>query len=199
MNAALDSFETALLARLREHVEHEPAMRPRRPRRRFMVAAAGVAAAAAAFVVVPGLGANPAYSVGEGNAGTITVEVHRLEDAKGLEAELAKYGVRADITYLPRMQQCAPGRYTEVARRLSGMGISIGSDRLRVTLPPGTVRDGETFVMSVSGQPIPPSTSGPDEDGVTDLGGFSSSSSFSVTAGPVQPCRAVPGPENQRR
>ncbi|MEO5709591.1 MAG: hypothetical protein ABIQ59_07205 [Nocardioidaceae bacterium] len=143
-------------------------------------------------VIVPGLGTAPAYSVQEGNSGTITVEVRRLEDAEGLEALLAKSGVRADITYVPDGQQCAPRRYTPVDRRLSGMGISMGTNLLRVTLPPGTVRDGERFVMAVSGVAVPPSTSEPSEEGVIDGGGFSGWADFSVTAGPVQPCRIEP-------
>ena len=129
----------------------------------------------------------------EGNSGTITVEVNRLENAEGLEAELAKFGVRADITYLPDKQECAPGRYAPVDRRLSGMQVSMGADLLRVTLPPGAVRDGETFVMAVSGEAIPPSAE-PSQDGITDMGGFSGWTDFNVTAGPVRPCTVVSNP-----
>lgn len=193
MNAPLDSFETALLTKLREHVEEQPTLHPRISRPRLMLgAAAAVAAAAVMLVVVPGLGTTTAYTVQEGNSGTITVEVQRLEDAKGLEAELAKFGVTADITYLPDMQECAPGRYTPVDRSLKGMSVSMGSELLRVTLPPGAVRDGETFVMAVSGEVIPASSSEPSEDGVTIGAGFSSWLEADVTAGSVQPCAAVP-------
>ncbi len=165
--------------------------RSRRPRL-MLGAAAAIATAATMVVVDPGLGTTAAYSVQEGNSGTITVEVRRLENANGLERELAKHGVTADITYLPDKQVCAPGRYAPVDRRLSGMSVSIGSDGLRVTLPPGTVRDGEIFVMSVSGEDVPPPASLPTEDGITE-GGFSSRSDFDVTAGPVRPCTAVSG------
>lgn len=192
MNAPLDSFETALLTRLREHVDQQTARPSRRFRPRLLVAAAiTVAAAAAMVVVVPGLGPTTAYSVMEGNSGTITVEVRRLEDAAGLEAALEEHGITADITYVPQHQECAPGRYTPVDRRLSGMGVTMGATLLRVTLPPGTVRDGETFVMAVSGEATPPSTE-PSQDGVRDLGGFSGWADFDVTAGPVQPCTVVP-------
>lgn len=192
MNAPLDSFETTLLTRLREHVDQQPAVRPRFVRPRLVLGAAATVAAAAMVVVVPGLGNTTAYSVQEGNSGTITVEVTRLEDAEGLEAELARFGVTADITYLPDRQECAPGRYTPVDRSLSGMGVTMGSQLLRVTLPPGTVRDGETFVMAVSGEAIPPSSSEPSQDGIIDMGGFSGWTDFNVTAGPVPPCRVVP-------
>lgn len=192
MNAQLDSFETALLTRLQEHVDQQPEARPRFSRPRLLLGAAATAAAAAVMVVViPGLGTTTAYSVQQGNSGTITVEVNRLEDAEGLEAELARVGVKADITYLPDKQECAPGRYTPVNRTLSGMRVAMGADLLRVTLPPGTVRDGETFVMAVSGQAIPPSSE-QSQDGVTDMGGFGGWTDFNVTAGPIQPCRVAP-------
>lgn len=194
MNVPLDSFETALLARLRDHVDQPAPVRSRLSRPRpLLAAAATVAAAVVMLVVVPGLGTTAAYSVQEGNSGTVTVEVQRLEDAEGLEAELAKYGVTADITYLPDRQECAPGRYTPVDRSLSGMQVSMGSELLRVTLPPGTVRDGETLVMAVSGEAIPPSSSKPAQGGVVDLGGFSGWTDFNVTARSVQPCAVVPG------
>lgn len=193
MSASLDSFETVLLAQLRDHVDEQSVQRPRFSRTRLMLGAATTVVAAAALVlVVPGLGSTTAYSVQEGNSGTITVEVQRLEDAEGLEAELAEHGVVADITYVPDGQECAPGRYTPVDRRLSGMGLTMGSDRLEVTLPPGTVRDGETFVMAVSGEAIPPSPTEPSQGGITDMGGFSGWADFDVTAGPVQPCTVIP-------
>lgn len=90
-----------------------------------------------------------------------TVRVQRPEDAEGLETALDEYGITADITYVPEHQICAPGRYTPVDRRLSGMTISTGPDRL---------------------------------EGVTDQGGFSGSTDFDVTAGPVRPCSGVPNP-----
>jgi hypothetical protein len=193
MNPSLDSFETALLSQLRERVDQQPVVGPRRSRSRLLIAAAATLAAAATVVAVQGLSTTAAYSVQEGNSGTITVEVRRLEDAQGLEADLAKYGVAADITYLPRRQQCAPGRYAAVGRSLAGMQVSIGSQLLRVTLPSGTVRDGETFVMAVSGEAVAPASSQPSQDRVTDLGGFSSWTDFNVTAGPVDACDPVPG------
>lgn len=194
MNAPLDSFETALLTRLREHVDQRATIPvPTSRRRRVLLGAAAVAAAATALaVVLPELGTEAAYSVQEGNSGTIIVEVQRPEDAAGLESALAGYGIKADITYVPQSQECAPGRYTPVDRRLSGMQIEIGAQRLRVTLPPGTVRDGETFVMAVSGEATAP-LSEPDEDGIWTMEGFRGWTDFDVTAGPVQPCDVVPG------
>lgn len=189
----LDSFETALLTHLRDHVEprNQAAAPPSSKRRVVIGVAAAVAAGAALSVAVPQLGTEPAFSVQEGNTGLITVEVNRPENAVGLEAELAKYGIAADITYLAAGQGCDVGRYTPVDRPLSGMQISVGAERLEVQLPPGTVRDGETFVMALSGEAIAPSADVSD-DGVIDGAGYRSWTTFDVTAGPVQPCEAVP-------
>lgn len=171
MNAHPRTFEDALLARLTEHVEAPAARFVRRP---VLVAAAVVALALGLVVVGPGLGSDPAYSVQEGNAGTVTVRVDRLEDAGGLEDALAEAGIAADVLYLPDGRQCAPGRYEPVDRPLSGMTVSLGADRLEVTLPPGTVRDGEVFVMAVSG--------------ASDGSAFTGWTDFDVTAGPVADC-----------
>lgn len=195
MNAPLDSFETALLTRLREHVDQQATIpAPTSRRRRVLLSAAAVAAAGTALaVVLPELGTPAAYSVQEGNSGTITVEVQRPEDAAGLESALAEHGIKADITYVPHSKECTPGRYTPVDRELSGMQLEIGGQRLRVTLPPGTVRDGETFVMAVSGEATAP-LSEPNEDGAWTMEGYRSWTEFDVTAGPVKPCETVPGP-----
>lgn len=192
MTTELDTFETRLLAELREHVASAPAVpAPGRTTPRWVV---GVAAAAAAsvlgVVLVPGLGTEPAYSVQEGNAGEIEVEVHRLEDAAGLESALAEHGVAADVRYLPWGQACAPGRYTAVDRRLTGMSLAMG-ESLEVVLPPGAVREGETFVMWVSGRVLEPTGEvGP--DGAVDAGGHQGRADLDVAAGPVAPCEVVP-------
>ena len=173
----LDPFETALLARLRDVVvEHadRPVVRPR-ARRGVALRVAAVAAVALGAVTVPGLLASPAYSVNEGNDGTIRVEVRRLDDADGLRRALADHGVRADVTFLPDGRQCADGRYRPVDRR--GLMTTIGADRFAVTLAPGAVRDGETFVVAASVVPLP--------DGVRAW------VDFGVTAGPVRPCDVV--------
>jgi hypothetical protein len=182
----LDPFETRLLAELRREVVLASADAPagRRTRRRSLVVAAGVAATALVGVVlVPGLGTSTAYSVQEGNAGEVTVEVTRPEDAAGLERQLAEHGIPADIVYLEWPQQCAEDRYTEApADRQSGMGMTVGQDLLRVTLPPGAVQDGDTFVLSLSYRTVPRT-----EDGFEFATG-ETSVSFGVASGPVAPC-----------
>lgn len=194
----LDAFESRLLAELRREVAGtaaaEAAPAPVRTRRRALALAAGVAAAAVLGVVlVPGLGSTPAYSVQEGNAGEVVVEVNRPEDAAGLERALEEHGIAADVTYLPALRTCAPGRFDEVDRE-AGMSLSIGEDLVRVTLPPGAVREGETFVMALS---VVPSTEaelvGVDEEEVVRTFQVTRSSvSAEVASGPVGRCEAVP-------
>lgn len=202
MNDTEDQFETRLLAALREHVADRTPMDPeietsdetsaRRGRRTTRLVLGGIAAsvvAAVGLVVVPGLGVTPAYSVQEGNAGTIEVKVNRLEDAEGLEKELAEYGVNADITYVADGGECAPDRYVSVQRRL-GIRLEIGQERFKVTLDPGTVRDGETLVIDVSGVPVPDSVDPETGNQLTD--GFRSWVSAEVANGPVPACTPIP-------
>jgi hypothetical protein len=199
MNTQLDTFETRLLAELRREVAAEPATEaspaPVRTRRRALAPAAGIAAATVVGVVlVPGLGPTPAYSVQEGNAGEVEVEITRPEDAAGLERALEEHGIAADITYLPDLQQCAEGRFTEVAREV-GLSLSIGEDLVRVTLPPGAVRDGETFVMVLSVEAMTDEELDAisEREGHRALDGASSSVSAEVASGPIGPCTPVAG------
>jgi len=191
MTAQLDDFETALLHELRRHVS-SPSARVRRGRTRVLVGI-GVAATAAvaAVVVIPGAGVETAYSVQDGNSGEITVEVNRLEDSAGLERALEDHGIAADVTYVPDGGQCTPGRYEPVDRSLSGMTTGVGTGLLKVMLPPGTVRDGETFVLAASLVRLPDSVQ---PNGIKNEDGFRAWVEFDVTAGPVGPCEVVPSP-----
>ena len=193
----LDAFESRLLAELRREVAAtaavEAAPAPVRTRRRALALAAGVAAAAVLGVVlVPGLGSTPAYSVQEGNAGEVVVEVNRPEDAAGLERALEEHGIAADVTYLPALRTCAPGRFDEVDREV-GLSLAIGEDLVRVTLPPGAVREGETFVMALSVVPFTDEQIAEvsEREGQRVVDGASSSVSAEVASGPVGPCEAV--------
>jgi hypothetical protein len=60
--------------------------------------------------------------------------------------------------------------------------LTTGRDLLRVTLPPGAVRDGETFVLSLAHRTIPGT------EGDVDFATNEASASFGVAAGPVAPC-----------
>lgn len=187
----LDTFETALLAELREHAAAGRTPNPRRPPFRIIAGAGLVAAAAVAAVVLPGPGTSAAYSVVEGNAGEVRVSVDRLEDAAGLESALAEHGIAAEVTYVPDGGECAPGRYAVVDRDLTGLSLTVGSDRFEVSLPPGAVRDGETFVIAASLVPIP-AIGDPDGDGIATLEGSRVWVQADVAAGPVAECTVVP-------
>jgi hypothetical protein len=205
MKADLDAFESTLLIELHAHVsersmtEGRAEERPRHAARPWLVlVAAGAAAAVAAVVIVvvaPAKGSPPAYSIGEGNAGEISVQINRPEDVLGLEREMEKHGIAADITYLPMMQTCAPGRYTAVNRKLDRLGVEVGERSLSVTLPSGAVREGETFVLSWSVLAMTAAdlsaagaTSGPG----TEVGdGFGLAVDFNIATGPVAPCQPV--------
>lgn len=198
MNDSPDSFESRLLTRLREHVETtSPAtgragerFGPRRTRGRLVWTALAVASVATAVVVVvPGIGAEPAYSVQEGNSGEIEVEVNRIEDAEGLEAALADVGVTAEITYVPGGRQCERDGLDGVARADRGISLELGSDRFIISLAPGTVRDDETLVVDVSVEHLPDEPA--NEDGLSTSGGTRSWVDARIVQGAVAPCRVV--------
>lgn len=194
MTTQLDDFETRLLHTLRAEVSRRPQPRSRGG----LLIAAGSAAAATAFVIVPALQPSPAFSVGEGNAGEITVEITRPEDAAGLERALAERGINADITYLQDLQMCSPGRYLETERATPGLMTSISERSIAVTIPPGSVRDGETFVFVWSVLPMTEdeirnqNTDLP--DGTTTVSGFHSHVDFAVASGPINPCERMSAP-----
>ena len=121
------------------------------------------------------------------------VEVNRPEDAAGLERALEEHGIAADVTYLPALRTCAPGRFDEVDREV-GLSLAIGEDLVRVTLPPGAVREGETFVMALSVVPFTDEQIAEvsEREGQRVVDGASSSVSAEVASGPVGPCEAVP-------
>ena len=195
----LDTFESRLLVGLRREVATAPAATedaptPRRTRRRALAVAAGIAATAVVGVVlVPGLGTTPAYSVQEGNAGTIEVQINRPQDAAGLERAIEEHGIAADITYRSDLQECAPGRYVEVDREV-GMSLQIGQEMVKVTLPPGAVRDGETFVMVLSVEAMTQDelSDMEEREGQHVVEGTKSSVTAEVAAGPVGACEVVP-------
>ena len=192
----LDTFESRLLAELRREVVTGRSEAPaaRRTRRRSLAVAAGVAATAVVGVVlVPGLGTTVAYSVQEGNAGEIEVEINRPEDAAGLERALEEHGIAADITYLPGLQECAPGRFVQVERQV-GMSLQIGQEKVKVTLAPGAVRDGETFVMVLSVEAMTQDelSDVEEREGQRVVEGTKSSVTAEVAGGPVGACDVVP-------
>ncbi|WP_223166799.1 hypothetical protein [Nonomuraea sp. SYSU D8015] len=90
-------------------------MHPRARRRvvtgpRLLVAA-GVAAAAAVTPLIVGGTGTSAYAVSKSPDGTLTVTLTELRDPEGLEAELHKAGVKADVTFLPPGKACGVPRF----------------------------------------------------------------------------------------
>lgn len=182
----LDAFEAALLTELKLVVaqigaapSHPTALsRPYRPRSRrwYLPTAAGAAAAAALALLIPNLGPEPAYAVSGQQNGRVKVQVNRLDEAAGLVRALRRYGIPADITYLPDGKQCASGRYTAV--RTPGLTLSVAATRFEVTIPPNTVGVGDTFVLSAAVLPI----------GTT---GVRANVNFNIAHGAVAPCRII--------
>ncbi|WP_328291330.1 hypothetical protein OG218_00935 [Kineococcus sp. NBC_00420] len=142
-----------------------------------LTSAGGLLAAGLAVVTIVTVSRPlPAYAVTGGNGKEVKVQVNRLEGAHALEEALGKKGITADITYLPRDKMCQPGRYVAVQAR--GLLLSVTEDRFEVTIAPGMVDKGQTFVMSAS-TPTPVKN------------GFRSSVEFDVAEGPIAPCIPV--------
>jgi hypothetical protein len=107
--------------RLLEQLQHVVALRPapamagpsRRPRRaRLALAGAGVAAASVAIALVATSSdvTSSAYAVQEQPGGAVTVSIHSLKDADGLQRSLRDAGVPAVVDYVSAGSgDCAAG------------------------------------------------------------------------------------------
>lgn len=185
----LDSFETALLAQLKQHIDsqtangpaigplptHDP---PRRPQRRYAALVLVAAAVTAIAILTHAIWPTPAFAVTGRNGREVTVKVMRLEGADQLEQALSDRGIPADVTYLPPGKKCAPGRYQSV--HTPGLALSVSSDRFKVTIPAHAVGKGDTFVLAAAVVPI--------ENGVK------ADVEFDIAHGPVGPCHPVDAP-----
>ncbi|WP_345572670.1 hypothetical protein [Nonomuraea rosea] len=103
------------------------------PRRRVVTVprlaiAAGVAAGVAATALVAGTGTS-AYAVSKSPDGTLTVTLSELRDPEGLEAELGKAGINADVTFLAPGTHCVAPRFTGVDESYGGPPV--GPEELR--------------------------------------------------------------------
>lgn len=99
----LDSFDVALLSELRREVarRQSSATHRRRPNRRTL-ALAGVAGTTAVALGVGMSGSTAAaYELRSSGNGDIKITIHRLDDAAGLEDELAANGIKAHVDYRP--------------------------------------------------------------------------------------------------
>jgi len=125
---------------------------------RLGLAGAGVAVAAATAVLLSGGDpTTPAYAVEARADGTVTVEIHSLRDADGLERKLRAAGVPAVVDYLPEGKTCAAGRYRAPApgpasgrgRHTVGSGVS-DAGPATFTIDRETLRRGQTLVVESS-------------------------------------------------
>jgi hypothetical protein len=168
MNAP-DHFEDRLLAQLRQVVAEQPAPpapTPHRPRRtRLILAGAGGAAALAAVAIVASSGdvTSRAYAVDSEPGGNVTVSIHSLSDAGGLQASLRGAGIPAVVDYVapgeagcvgappppPKgdaieggsfqgsLKKVEPGGASEAGPSFSTQSGGAGKDRLFSGPPPG--------------------------------------------------------------
>jgi hypothetical protein len=145
-------FEDRLLEQLRDVVAARPVpavAAPPRWGRRLVLAGAGVAAATAVTAIVATSGdVTPAYAVQPGADGSVTVRIHSLRDAAGLQRSLRAAGVPAVVNYGP--VDCAGP-----AGPQSGTSSSRGTDRGPSLSQPGPGPGATTSQLRI------------DDDGVT--------------------------------
>jgi hypothetical protein len=153
---AATCFEDRLLEQLRQVVADRPApaavtYRPPRRTRLALAGSAAVAAAAPAVALVATSGGvTPAYAVQSHADGSVTVTIHSLSDAAGLQRRLRAAGVPAVVDYVT------------VGRRgcvLSGVGAGVQGES---TDTAGGAASGPVHSTGgEAGTDTGPSTSGP--------------------------------------
>lgn len=170
----------------------------KRSRRWLVPVAAAAALAIGAAIGLPLLGgqtaappASAAFDVRTNDNGTITVTIHRFDDADGLEAQLADHGVQSDVTYVPYGEHCQPGRYdlSPTQRQVdvdnptpAGVPLNVNDVELSFTLRPADFQPDETLVVA---NEWTGAESNPPKPGAVQLFQLV----HSVTAiGPVEPC-----------
>jgi hypothetical protein len=180
------TFEDRLLAELLAVVAARPTpeaitLPPARrvPRTRLTVGAGAVAATAAGvFLAAGGDSAAPAYAVEKQSNGSVTVAIHSLRDAAGLQEKLRAAGIRAVVDYTPMGKMCRePRGRPATGGHPMNMGVGVREDHsAEFTIPRGELRPGQTLVMTSS------------------VGSSVSSLGTEILDGPVAPCELVTGP-----
>lgn len=127
-------FEERILLELKAEIAAQAARRRRaRAARRLVAGAAVTGLAAAAAVGVPLLTGTepPAYALSRNPDGSIRVQINEFRDPGRLEADLARHGVSADVTYLepghhlrgtPDRRRARPPGEGTAARAARGVG-----------------------------------------------------------------------------
>lgn len=96
----LDTFDIALLAQLQQAVVSRSAAPRRVARRRVVGLSAAVAATTATIVALTTVGSpSAAFAVDRSPGGAITIRIHQLSDASGLQRDLATFGITAEVNY----------------------------------------------------------------------------------------------------
>lgn len=159
----LNSFESSLLEDLKRRTAHTS----RRPRG-AVLAGSVLTVGAAACIAVLGtvLVPAPAYAVDEAPTGDIVITLNSLRDAAGLEAELARYGIEADVSYdadthaevevLDTSAEPAPsdpkGTNSDVCGWLEAVAvIEVSRDRAIITIPAGAIPDAQDLRIATLG------------------------------------------------
>ncbi|MGI5161324.1 hypothetical protein [Microbispora sp. CA-102843] len=210
-----DTFEDRLLAELKAEIAarevraHAP--RRRSVRTRFLAGAGIVAAATAAAVAVPLVVGQqtPAYALTQHADGSISLQINEFRDPDRVERDLARLGVRADISYLPLGKRCADGRAPFVAgdrtsltkeelesqdpavqARVRRVTENLASSKAiqpknGITIRPKFIGPGQIVMIEVVENARKPSMEHP---------GVAFQFSGRLTEGPVKPCRVVDDP-----
>ncbi|RVX46836.1 hypothetical protein EDD27_9744 [Nonomuraea polychroma] len=147
-------FEEHLLMDLKAEITARAERRHRIARRLYAGGAVAALAAAAAFAVPSLTGTeSPAYAVSKNADGTVRVEINEFEDADQLEQDLAKQGVRADISYLPAGKDCKPPRGKTTGQVALGPDSNAAA-RMRdggLDIDPRRIGEDQTLVMAFAG------------------------------------------------
>jgi hypothetical protein len=200
------------MARRRRRSRDEGSFAGRIRRRRVMVALAGGLAAAMILIVLPvAQPGTPAYALTENADGSITVKINEFRAPDRLERDLAKRGVRADVSYLEAGKKCAFGRFTSadpnyvewdgrvepdprkrekyLREAMSWPSVKVASPRPAAPnefkIAPRYIRPGQTLVLEVIENRAP--ASGPDRRRWP----WEFHSYLAVSGGSVKPCTVV--------
>jgi hypothetical protein len=206
------NFEERLLMELKTEIASRGEAKRRRSTPRRLLAAAAVAGiAAAAVITVPFLTGSetPASAVTENADGTVTLKLNEFRNPDQVEADLAKLGVTADISYVKPGTRCHGDRGKSVptpsftpqelkskdpkVRKWitetmlnSQTGRAIKSGIGGIQISPKYIKPGQTAVIEIVENDD--QTSGPEKPRVVwKFGGL-------LIDGPVKPCRIIEDP-----
>jgi hypothetical protein len=185
-----ERFEDRLLHELRQIVDGNPApttaSHDRPLRRRIAFGAIGVATATAVVAIVATTSdvTPSAYAVQSGANGAVTVSIHSLSDAAGLQTSLRAAGVPAVVDYAPAGQaaSCLP---TGSATTATGVG---SQPETRSTEAPGTSAGASS---TGSGPTLTPASGGVPAGATTKVEVQPDGVRFTIDPGTIKPGQQV--------